>query len=364
MTLNPYPVAGDPWPIPPGHRRPDSEIKRFFDILRKSWLCSPKIRVEIIQSNYLHLKKPIPMQTFTGIDVGGSNVKFGLVDPTGRLLEKQKVPTKTLRGSGSAGDGLVEAIGNWLRKYPQVQHVGIGLPGMLSSDRRTLVEMVNIPELNNLDLVDRLEARHPDVAFHLENDANAAALGEFYFSGRPMPDNFLLVTLGTGIGSGAVINRRILTGGDGNALELGHIVSGNGRSVEQTIGKAGLIKMAKDMLAGHQGHSALRHDAKLDDDVIIDAANVGDPVARRVLDEYGRVLGQALVSAIFILDIKNIYIGGGVAKGFAHMEKGVHESLNKFLTPYYLSKLNINPARLGNNAGILGAAALCFMPKG
>ncbi len=304
------------------------------------------------------------MQTFTGIDVGGSNVKFGLVDATGRLLEKQKVATKTLRASGSAGDGLVAAIGDWLRKYPQVQHVGIGLPGMLSADRRTLVEMVNIPELNNLNLAERLEARHPNVAFHLENDANAAALGEFYFSGRPMPDNFLLVTLGTGIGSGAVINRRILTGGDGNALELGHIVSGNGRSVEQTIGKAGLIQMAKDLLAGHHGHSALRHAAKLDDDAIIDAANAGDPVARRVLDEYGRVLGQALVSAIFLLDIKNIYIGGGVAKGFAHMEKGVHESLNKFLTPYYLSKLNINLAKLGNNAGILGAAALCFMPKG
>lgn len=304
------------------------------------------------------------MQTFTGIDVGGSNVKFGLVDPTGRLLEKQKVPTKTLRGSGNAGDGLISSIGEWLRKYPQVEHVGIGLPGMLSSDRRTLVEMVNIPELNNLALVDRLEALHPQVAFHLENDANAAALGEFYFSGRPMPDSFLLVTLGTGIGSGAVVNRRILTGGDGNALELGHVVAGNGRSVEQTIGKAGLIRMAKDMLAEHAGSSALRHETKLDDDAIIAAANGGDAVARRVLEQYGRVLGQALVSAIYILDIKNIYIGGGVAKGFAHMEKGMHESLNHFLTPYYLTRLNINLAKLGNNAGILGAAALCFMPKG
>jgi len=302
------------------------------------------------------------MHTFTGIDVGGSNVKFGLVDSTGRLLEKRKVPTKALRESGNTGEGLVAAIGDWLRQYPQVQHVGIGLPGMLSRNRRSLVEMVNIPELNNLDLVDRLEARHPGVTFHLENDANAAALGELYFSGRPMPESFLLVTLGTGIGSGAVINRRILTGGDGNALELGHIVAGNGRSVEQTIGKAGLIQMARNLLADHSGHSGLRHAAKLDDDVIIDAANGGDAVAQRVLGEYGRVLGQALVSAIFILDIKNIYIGGGVAKGFPHMEKGMHESLHQFLTPYYLSKLNINLAKLGNNAGILGAAALCFMP--
>ncbi len=304
------------------------------------------------------------MQIFTGIDVGGSNLKFGLVDSSGQLLEKSKVPTKTLRQSGTPGAGLVAAIGDWLRKHPQVQHVGIGLPGMISNDRRTLVEMANIPELNSLNLVDQLEARHPEVVFHLENDANAAALGEFYFSGQTMPDNFLLVTLGTGIGSGAIINRRIFTGGDGNGLELGHILSGNGRSVEQTIGKAGLIRMAKEYLAQHPGKSTLSGEAKIDDDVIIAAANAGDMVALRILAEYGRVLGQALVSAIFLLDIKNICIGGGVAKGFRHMEAGMYESLNKFLTPYYTSKLDVNLARLGNNAGILGAAALCFMPKG
>lgn len=304
------------------------------------------------------------MQTFTGIDVGGSNLKFGLVDSSGRLLEKSKVPTKVLRQSSTAGEGLADAISNWLTKYPQVQDVGIGLPGMISNDRRTLVELVNIPELNSLNLVDLLEARHPKVAFHLENDANAAALGEFYFSGRPMPDHFLLVTLGTGIGSGAIINRRIFTGGDGNGLELGHILSGNGRSVEQNIGKAGLIRMAKEFLSQHSNKSTLAGATKIDDDAIIDAANAGDMVALRILAEYGRVLGQALVSAIYLLDIKSIYIGGGVAKGFRHMEAGMYESLNKFLTPYYTSRLNINLATLGNNAGILGAAALCFMPKG
>lgn len=301
------------------------------------------------------------MQTFTGIDIGGSNVKFGLVDRAGQLLEKKKVSTKPLRESGNTGQGLVKIVGDWLRAHPEVKHVGIGAPGMISNDRRTLVEIVNIPELNGLPLVEQLEKQYPGVAFHLENDAAAAALGELYFSGQPMPDSFLLVTLGTGIGSGAVIDRKIFKGGDGNALELGHIVSGNGRSVEQTIGKAGLIQMAKEFVKAHSGNSRIMEAAKLDDDAIIDAALAGDEVALKVFNEYGKVLGGALASAIYILDIKNIYIGGGVAKAYKFMEKSMFESLNRYLTPYYLSKLDVKLAKLGNNAGILGAAALCFI---
>ncbi len=301
------------------------------------------------------------MQTFTGIDIGGSNVKIGLVDRTGQLLEKKKVSTKPLRESGNTGEGLVKIAGDWLQAHPDVKHIGIGVPGMLSGDRRTLAEIVNIPELNGFPLAERLEKQYPGVSFHLENDANAAALGELYFSGQSMPDSFLLVTLGTGIGSGAVINRKIFTGGDGNALELGHIVSGNGRSVEETIGKAGLVQMAKEMAKTHAGPSLLQGNSKIDDDTITDAALAGDAVALQVFDAYGKVLGGALASAIFILDIKSVYIGGGVAKAYKYIEKSMFESLNHYLSPYYLTKLEVKLARLGNNAGILGAAALCFM---
>lgn len=301
------------------------------------------------------------MQIFTGIDIGGSNVKFGLVDSTGKLLEKKKVPTAEIRATPShAADRLVEVIGEWLEARPKVKHVGIGVPGMLSKNRRALVDLANIPELNGVKLLDRLERRFKKVQFHMENDANAAAIGELHFSGRPLPDNFMLITLGTGVGGAAIINRKVFKGGNGNAMEIGHIVSGNARSVEQNIGKAGLIQMALDKLRAGQNSSYLFENEKFDDDDLIDAALENDELAKQVFADTGRVLGQAMASAILLLDITTILIGGGVGKAFQFMEKTMHETLKEYLVPYYYDKLDIKLAKLGNNAGILGAAALCF----
>ena len=300
------------------------------------------------------------MEIFTGLDVGGSSLKFGLVSSEGELLEKKKVPVKQLRAAGDLADGVVGAVADWLKDHPQVQHVGIGVPGMISQDHRALVELANMPELNGLPLLDLLEKRNPNIVFHLENDANAAALGEYYFSGQKMPENFLLVTLGTGIGSGLIINHRIFKGADGNGLELGHIVSSNGRSIEQNIGKAGFFAKAKELAKENKNKTKLRDADKLDDDVLLEAARDNDPVALKAFAYYGKHLGEALATAAYILDVKTFFIGGGVAKAYPFMEESVLASVRRYLTPYYLSKLDIRTAVLRNNAGILGAAALCF----
>jgi glucokinase len=301
------------------------------------------------------------MQLFTGIDIGGSNVKIGLVDSTGQLLEKKKIATKHIRAAGKhAADKLVEAIGEWLEAHPTVKHVGIGVPGMISRNRRTLVELANIPELNGVMLLDRLERHHKKVVFHLENDANAAALGELYFGKTKLPHSFMLITLGTGVGGGVVMNRKILKGGDGNAMEIGHIVAGNGRSVEQTIGKAGIIQMTKDMLSAGMVSNYLHPEKTFDDDDLIDAAQKSDPLVLAVFEQVGKYLGQAIVSAALILDIKIALIGGGMAKAFPFLQTGLQQTFKQFLSPYYATKMQVLPATLGNNAGILGAAALCF----
>lgn len=301
------------------------------------------------------------MQLFTGIDIGGSNVKIGLVDSTGQLLEKKKIPTRTIREAGKhAADKLTEAIDEWLEAHPKVKHVGIGVPGMISRNRRVLVELANIPELNGIMLVERLEHRHKKVSFHLENDANAAALGELYFGKSKLPDSFMLITLGTGVGGGVIINRKIFKGGDGNAMEIGHIVAGNGRSIEQTIGKSGILQMAKELLAAGRRSSYLHPDEPFDDDDLIDAAQKGDLLALTVFEQVGKYLGQAIVSAALILDIKTVLIGGGVSKAFPYLQLGLQQTFKEFLSPYYASKMQVMPATLGNNAGILGAAALCF----
>jgi glucokinase len=301
------------------------------------------------------------MQLFTGIDIGGSNVKIGLVDSTGQLLEKKKIATKNIRAAGQhAADKLVEVIGEWLEAHPKVKHVGIGVPGMISRNRRTLVELANIPELNGVMLLDRLERHYKKIVFHLENDANAAALGELHFGKTKLPDSFMLITLGTGVGGGVILNRKVLKGGDGNAMEIGHIVAGNGRSIEQTIGKAGMIQMAKDMLAAGKTSTYLHPEEPFDDDDLIDAAQKGDPLALSVFEEVGKYVGQAIVSAALILDIKTALIGGGVAKAFPFLQIGLQHTFKQFLSPYYATKMQVLPATLGNSAGILGAAALCF----
>jgi glucokinase len=303
------------------------------------------------------------MQIFTGIDIGGSNVKIGLVDSEGNLLEKKKVKTAKLRDSGRFVDGLIDVVGDWLTEHPKIRHVGIGVPGTISKNRRATVELPNIPELSHTNLLDRLEKHYPNVAFHIENDAAAAAIGEYHFSGRRMPDNFILITLGTGIGGAAVLGRKIFKGGDGNAMEIGHIVSGNAKTIEENIGKAGLAQKALELMAGHVGHTALHNYESIDDDVLIDTAVAGDELARQVFGWFGQILGQAMVSTILLLDVKHIIIGGGVAKAFPYMEAGIMESLRHYLTPYYYDKLDLRLAKLGNNAGILGAAALCFKHK-
>jgi len=297
---------------------------------------------------------------FTGIDIGGSNIKFGLVESNGNLLEKKKVPVKELRASGVLVDNLIGAITTWLKDHPQVQHAGIGVPGMISQNRRDLIALPNMPELNGLNLIDLLEQQNPGIQFELENDANAAALGEYYFSGQKLPENFLLVTLGTGIGSGLIIDHKIFKGADGNGLELGHIVAGNGKSIEQNIGKAGFYAKAKELLKEHKGKSLLHKADKIDDDVLLNAARDDDRVAMDAFAYYGKYLGEALSTAAYILDVKTFIIGGGVAKAYPFMQENVLKSMRKFLTPYYLDKLDIRLAVLRNNAGILGAAALCF----
>jgi len=303
------------------------------------------------------------MQIFTGIDIGGSNVKIGLVDSEGNLLEKKKVKTAKLRDSGRFVEGLLDVVGDWLVDHPKVKQMGIGVPGTISKNRRSTIELPNITELSHINLVDRLEKRFPGIEFYIENDASAAAIGEYHFSGRKMPDNFVLVTLGTGIGGAAVLNRKIFKGGDGNAMEIGHIISGNARTIEENIGKAGLTQKALEMMQAHQGFTALRDYEKIDDDVLIDTAVAGDELTRQLFDWFGQVLGQAMVSTILLLDVKTFLIGGGVAKAWPYIEAGMMASLKHYLTPYYFDKLDIKLAKLGNNAGILGAAALCFKHK-
>ena len=292
--------------------------------------------------------------------MGGTNVKCGIVTAKGEILYQVKYPTMELRESPSFTESFLQIVRDLLMKFPEVQYVGIGVPGTLNKARTHTVELPNIPEFNHVNLRERLEASFPNHFFSLENDANAAALGEYHFSAVLMPEDFVFVTLGTGVGGAAIVDRRIFIGGDGNSMEIGHIMSEGGKRLEELIGKNGIYEMANEGLKRYGDQSRLFGQERINMKLMIESATAGDPLALEVFSRVGHLLGEALVSIIRILDIKNIYVGGGISASYAFVEESMIQALQKNLTPYYIKALTINKASLGNEAGLLGAASLCF----
>lgn len=304
------------------------------------------------------------MEEFLGVDIGGSNVKIGLVSSFGALLEKEKYPTAQMRESGDFLAAFMSAIREQIEAFPQVRKVGIGVPGLLSKDRTTTLELPNVPELSNVNLIQKLQSHFPSHTFRIENDAKVAALGELYFPKNPVPDSFIFITLGTGVGGAVILDRKLFKGGDGNPLEIGHIVAGNGKTVEENIGKKGIVAIAKKKLEKKKYKSELKE--LLDNDELTSkkiekAVHRHDPVALEVFAEVGEILGDCIVSVVRLFDIKTIIIGGGVSETYDYLKDEMFKAIYKRLTPYYTQKLDIRLASLGNNAGIIGAASLCFV---
>ena len=293
-----------------------------------------------------------------GIDIGGTNIKIGIVDRQGGMESKIKYATADLRASDNFVAGYLDILAGEFEKHPEVKAVGMGIPGTISLDRTACLEIAAIPILNGVPLKKHLVDRFPDKDFYLENDANVAALGEYYFSGEHIPESYLFVTLGTGVGSAAIINKKIFIGGDGNGMELGHILAKNGRELEENIGKRGIMKRAEKLI--HKKKSTLRKYEEYDPKVIVKEALKGDKVSIKIFKEVGEYLGESLVATIRLLDIKTILIGGGLAASFDLIIDKLQDTLEYNLTPYYTKDLFIKRAELGNNAGIVGAASLCF----
>lgn len=297
---------------------------------------------------------------YLGIDVGGTNVKMGIVDAQGgKISNFYSHDTISWRESGHFVERFGDAIALQLLSFKNITKVGIGLPGMINRERTAPIEITAIPELNGVPLVEQLTQRFPKVTFLLENDANAAALGEFYFAAEEIEENYIFITLGTGVGGAAILNRRIFTGGNGNAMEPGHIPSRNGRVLERNIGKKELLELAQERRAEYTGQTVLPTD-DISTTGLVAAAGAGDELALQIWTEVGEILGEGLASLIKVLDVNYILIGGGLSASFDYILPAINKTLDYWLNPYYKTGLAIKRATLGNDAGLLGAASLCF----
>ncbi|WP_339924361.1 ROK family protein [uncultured Cyclobacterium sp.] len=301
-------------------------------------------------------------EMFLGIDVGGTHVKIGLIDTLGQIIQFGKEDTTLLRKNPQGfNSAFVEVVGKYLKKYPEVKHVGIGLPGLVSKDRTTTLEIPAISELNGFKLKDALLEKYPEIIFHLENDASAAALGEFHFGKQKTADNYLFITLGTGIGSALILDRKVFKGVRGNAMEVGHMLSRGNSRLEPLIGRNGILTMAGNMMKQFPQEIGEMEGKELGIHLLVASAKNGNGIALRTFAELGAILGEALVSTIRILDVTEVYFGGGISAALPFIQPQLEKTIHQYLSPYYLSDLKLEKATLENDAGTLGAAALCFM---
>lgn len=310
-----------------------------------------------------------------GIDLGGTNIKAGVVNENYEIVSSASVKTNLPRPAEGIVDGICEAVDIALDKaglaLADINAVGIGTPG--SADRETgKVLYSNNLGFRNTRLGDMLKKRlGKDI--YVENDANAAAFGEYLAGGGKGYENVVVITLGTGVGGGVIINGKIYTGFNFCGAELGHtVIEYNGRAC--TCGRKGCFEAyssATALITATKKAMEENRDSRLwelsggaienvDGKTAFDGMRAGDGTAVRVVREYIEYLGCGLTNMVNIFQPQILLIGGGICKEGENLTKPLREIIARdsyCIDEKLLPKLDI--CRLGNDAGIIGAAFLC-----
>ncbi len=316
-----------------------------------------------------------PLKFTVGIDIGGTNTKLGLVDSEGHLLRRVNFSTNPLLSFADYQLLLTNALEEVTQDIPKedLLGVGMGVPGA-NGKTGSIPEAANIPFLTEIPLQSALKELW-NLPVFVAKDANAAALGEMLFGSAKGMDHFILLTLGTGLGSGVVINGKIVSGSNGLAAEYGHsVLVKNGRSCncgqrgcfETYVSATGLKRTAISLLANTNQHSILRDLSpnQLDAQKIAEASENGDEIAKMAIKKTAQWLGLKMVDLVVLTDPEAIILAGGLSKIGDYFLQTVRESLDKKLLPMFKGKVKVVYSGLGSDdAAILGAASLVMNVK-
>ena len=313
-----------------------------------------------------------------GVDLGGTHLRAALVERDKGFLKQVQMDTDADKGPQHVLDRMADLVRQMLRAAPggEVAGLGVGSPGAINWERTTVSYPPNFPGWTEIDvkaaLADHLD--RPGLPVIVENDANVAALGSaFYSVGRPY-DSFLMVTLGTGVGGAIIYRDRIFRGTTGGAGEFGHMSidhegpmarSGVGGAIEAYLGQRFLSRHARYRLLSRETllHQRAGDDlADLTPKMLFEAAEAGDEAAREVWAWAGHKLGCALGSAINLLDIRTVVVGGGVANAGAYLLEPAREAMRRTVVAGLREGLRLEREPLGNDVALLGAAQLAFQP--
>lgn len=303
-------------------------------------------------------------------DLGGTNLRMAAVDREGGILYRTKHSTPKSERAEEIVSAITEAANECLeavKKEGWIKAFGVALPATLNAPDGIILKAPNLPSLDSF----RFSATVSDelnLPVVLENDANAAAIGENWLGAAIDAQNAICVTLGTGVGGGIIINGKIVRGADGTAGEIGHICveplgepcgCGSRGCVEQYSSATAVVRLTRE-LENQYPKSSLQNKNRLTSLDVFEAGKAGDELALEVFRKMGFYLGIALADLINVLNPEIIVIGGGAAAGWDLFINHVQDQINKRAFEEPAKRAKLVRAKLGDDAGILGAAKRAF----
>jgi glucokinase len=307
------------------------------------------------------------MEHFTiGIDIGGTNLRFALVNASGAIVHRNRTTSGIIQGRSGFCKRLLAGI-NELGTVAAMRNgcitgIGVGVPGLIGKDG-LIHSSVNMRPLDGFNLAAFLkqETGYPSAC---GNDANLIALGEQAFGAGRRFSSFMVITIGTGLGSGLILDGRLWTGAGGFAAEFGHVTveseglpcpCGNRGCLERYVSARALVRTAQELLPGELLDKL---GDRLDASVVANLARQGESGARKAFQRMGRWLGTALASLVNTLDLEAVIIGGGVAASFDLFLPELGLELVQRCFPQIVADLLIIKGELGDDAGLMGGSAL------
>ena len=305
-----------------------------------------------------------------GVDLGGTTVKIAFFEESGKMVSKWEIPTVTTNGGSQILPDIAASIREYLEQNNVAQTdllgIGIGVPGPVNS-KGIVNRCVNLG-WGVFDINEEL-SRLTGLPVKAGNDANVAALGEFWKGGGKDFNNMVFVTLGTGVGGGIVIEGQLLHGAHGSGAEIGHMVlnrdetavcgCGKRGCVEQYCSASGIVRMAKLELENSDEDSTLRTQEKFTCKDVFDAARDGDKLALTVLDRFYAYMGEFLANVCNVVNPEVVVLGGGVSKAGSVLLDGLRPYFHKYVF-HAASNVEFALAVLGNDAGAYGAFKLAL----
>ena len=301
-----------------------------------------------------------------GVDVGGTTVKMGLFDSAGTVVDKWEIPTRTENGGERILPDIADSINAKIAEKQctkeEITGIGIAVPGPVNSG--IVNKAVNLGW--GVTPVKEMMEKLCGIPTEVENDANVAALGEMWKGGGQGYDSLVLVTLGTGIGGGVIVDGRLVTGAHGAGGEIGHMHVMDGEKeacncgckgcLEQYGSATGAARLARRYFAKSDAPSVLR-DGEITAKAVFDAAKAGDKAALDIAAEFGEILGKGLAMIASVLNPAAFVVGGGVSKAGDALFDYIRPSFERYVFPAAKGAKFVL-ATLGNDAGIYGAAKL------